>query len=163
MATNEQAIEAKIANHMDELRKSGTLNVHNWHWVNSFSQNVYITGPETSPYRNQNFLLGIRFPVNYPNNPPLITMKTKIFHPNILYQPAGLKRDDNITLLGEGWTKYMDVSHLFWRLSRLLTVPSVSKANVVNQEAAELFRKDVKEYEKVAREKSSNNFRVFHL
>ena len=42
-----------------------------------------IIGPQDTPYENGIFKLSIRIPERYPFEPPQITFKTKIFHPNI--------------------------------------------------------------------------------
>ena len=40
-------------------------------------------GPEDTPYENGVFKLNIRIPDRYPFEPPQITFRTKIYHPNI--------------------------------------------------------------------------------
>lgn len=47
------------------------------HW------NVFINGPEDSPYKRRVFCLEIYFPENYPFRHPIIFFKTPIYHPNI--------------------------------------------------------------------------------
>ncbi|CAF1416467.1 unnamed protein product [Adineta steineri] len=44
---------------------------------------VIIKGPVDTPYENGVFALDMRFPANYPLNPPIVKFKTKIYHPNI--------------------------------------------------------------------------------
>jgi len=39
--------------------------------------------PDKVPYNKGAFKIGIKFPVEYPFKPPKITIKTKIYHPNI--------------------------------------------------------------------------------
>ena len=44
---------------------------------------AFIPGPQESPYEGGLFLLSIDFPKNYPAEPPVLTMLTPIYHPNI--------------------------------------------------------------------------------
>ena len=46
-----------------------------------FNWEVSLTGPLGTPYEGGRFLLRIRFPSNYPFDPPELTFATKIFHP----------------------------------------------------------------------------------
>ena len=44
---------------------------------------VIIPGPGDTPYEGGTFSVKLNFPENYPDSPPLVSFKTKIFHPNV--------------------------------------------------------------------------------
>ena len=45
--------------------------------------NVLLFGPPDSPYEDGTFWIHIEFPKKYPIDPPILTMKTKTYHPII--------------------------------------------------------------------------------
>jgi peroxin-4 len=49
-----------------------------------------IKGPKDSFYEGFSFELIINVPTNYPLVPPVIRFKTKIFHPNVLFEVCEL-------------------------------------------------------------------------
>ena len=48
-----------------------------------FKWNVIFEGPENTIYEGGYFKAVLDFPDDFPNNPPVMTFKTKMFHPNI--------------------------------------------------------------------------------
>ena len=42
-----------------------------------------IFGPEDTPWEGATFKLSLEFSEDYPNKPPIVKFKTKIFHPNV--------------------------------------------------------------------------------
>ena len=48
-----------------------------------FVWNVVFEGPEDSLYEGGYFKAQLKFPNDYPNNPPNMIFKTKMWHPNI--------------------------------------------------------------------------------
>ena len=48
-----------------------------------FNWNVLLKGPKNSCYENGLFKLLLKFPTNYPIDPPDIKFVTKIYHPNV--------------------------------------------------------------------------------
>lgn len=53
-----------------------------------------IQGPKGSYYEGYCFDLAIEVPTNYPLIPPIIKFKTKIFHPNVLFEVRWLASAD---------------------------------------------------------------------
>ncbi|KAJ4843723.1 hypothetical protein Tsubulata_012873 [Turnera subulata] len=49
--------------------------INNWEAV--------IIGPRATPYEGGLFRVAIHFPAGYPIDPPKVSFKTKIYHPNI--------------------------------------------------------------------------------
>ena len=48
-----------------------------------FVWNIVFEGPENTLYEGGYFKAQLKFPDDYPNNPPVMTFKTKMWHPNI--------------------------------------------------------------------------------
>ncbi|RYY84235.1 hypothetical protein EON63_09685 [archaeon] len=53
---------------------------------NIFEWEATIRGPSDSFYEGYSFDLIIHVPTEYPMIPPVIKFKTKIFHPNVLFE-----------------------------------------------------------------------------
>ena len=120
---------------------------------NLFCWEVTIKGPEDSPYSGHYYLLTVNFPMDYPDNPPLLVMRTPIYHPNI----AGDNYDQNDKiglniLTPDGWSKDFTISDVFQKLENLMKNPDLNEEFVVNKKAATLYTNDRQEYERVANE-----------
>ena len=95
-----------------------------------------IAGPEKSPYEGGLFIVNIRFPQDYPFQPPKITFETKIFHPNI--STAG---DICLDVLKDQWSPALTISKVLLSICSLLTdpnpedplVPSIAKLYKTNK------------------------------
>nr|XP_012567518.2 ubiquitin-conjugating enzyme E2 11-like isoform X1 [Cicer arietinum] len=75
-----------------------------YHWQ------ATIIGPPDSPYAGGVFALNIHFPKDYPFNPPKITFRTKVYHPNI-------NNNGSICLdiLKESWSPALTISKVILR------------------------------------------------
>ena len=120
-------------------------NIHEVLCTNAFSWEVKLTGPEKSHYEDHEYLFEISFPINYPVNPPMLTLKTFIFHPNIVGDTPTQHGKIGLDLL-EGWTKDLTMSDVFQRLEFVMRTPDMSEELVVNEEAATLYKEDRQEY-----------------
>lgn len=83
--------EETLRKEWDLLKKSGLLSQigctagpqKRGKICNMFKWNALMTAPKSSPYNGYMFKFEIEFPKNYPNSPPTIYCKTKIYHMNI--------------------------------------------------------------------------------
>ena len=144
--------DKRIRAEMKHLRTLRLLNLRNLSEMNLYRYEMHVMGPENSPYAGLKFLIRVSFPTDYPNNPPLVTMATSIFHPNIVAETADRKGEMGLNMLGDGWSDRFTISDVFRRIGNLLISPDMTE--VVNEEAAILFRKDRQKYEEVARKKA---------
>jgi ubiquitin-conjugating enzyme E2 D/E len=110
-----------------------------------FNWEAMIFGPEDSPFHGGIFHLSIRFPSDYPFKPPIITFKTKIYHPNI-NAAGGICLD----ILKGQWSPALTVSKVLLSILSLLTDANPNDPLV--PEIAELYRQNRAAYDARARE-----------
>lgn len=112
---------------------------------NMFHWQATIMGPEDSPYQGGVFFLSIHFPSNYPYKPPKISFTTRIFHPNI-------SKNGSICLdiLSSEWSPALTISNVLLSICSLLCDPNPDDPLV--PEIAKVYRKDIRQYNKLARE-----------
>lgn len=104
-----------------------------------------IIGPEDTPYFGGIFNLDITLPSDYPYKPPLVIMKTKIYHPNI-------NQDGVICLdiLKDQWSPAMTLSKVLLSISSLLADPNPN--DPLAPDVAKIYLNDIKVFNKKARE-----------
>jgi ubiquitin-conjugating enzyme E2 D len=110
-----------------------------------FTWSALLFGPEDSPFSGGVFRLQIRFPSEYPFKPPIITFKTRIYHPNI-NSAGGICLD----ILKAQWSPALTISKVLLSILSLLTDANPNDPLV--PEIAELFRRDRAAYDAKARE-----------
>ena len=110
-----------------------------------FRWEAMIFGPEDSPYHGGVFHLTINFPSEYPFKPPIITFRTKIFHPNI-NAAGGICLD----ILKSQWSPALGISKVLLSILSLLT--DANPADPLVPEIAALYKSDRAAYEERARE-----------
>jgi ubiquitin-conjugating enzyme E2 D/E len=110
-----------------------------------FRWEAMIFGPEDSPYHGGVFHLTINFPSEYPFKPPIITFRTKIFHPNI-NAAGGICLD----ILKSQWSPALGISKVLLSILSLLT--DANPADPLVPEIAHLYKTDRAAYEERARE-----------
>ncbi|XP_012567519.2 ubiquitin-conjugating enzyme E2 11-like [Cicer arietinum] len=109
-----------------------------YHWQ------ATIIGPPDSPYAGGVFALNIHFPKDYPFNPPKITFRTKVYHPNI-------NNNGSICLdiLKESWSPALTISKVLLSICSLLTDPNPDDPLV--PDVARMYKSDRSKYEATAR------------
>jgi len=109
-----------------------------------FIWEAMIFGPSDSPFVGGIFRLKICFPSEYPFKPPLITFRTKIYHPNI--SAAG-----NICLdiLKGQWSPALSISKVLLSILSLLT--DANPADPLVPEIADIYKRDRPAYDERAR------------
>jgi ubiquitin-conjugating enzyme E2 D/E len=103
-----------------------------------------IFGPADSPFQGGMFALTIRFPSDYPFKPPIITFKTKIYHPNI--SAAGAICLD---ILKSQWSPALTISKVLLSILSLLT--DANPDDPLMPEIARIYRNDREAYNETAK------------
>jgi ubiquitin-conjugating enzyme E2 D/E len=109
-----------------------------------------LRGPVGSPYEGFSFTVDLIFPATYPFEPPKATFRTPIFHPNI--SNTGAICLDILKAKGS-WSPLMTVESLLVSIQSLLDDPNPS--DPLNIEAAELFLRNKRSYDRQAREEAT--------
>lgn len=110
-----------------------------------FNWEAVIFGPDASPFTGGVFNLSIRFPSDYPFKPPIITFRTKIYHPNI-NSAGGICLD----ILKSQWSPALSISKVLLSILSLLT--DANPNDPLMPDIAKLYREDRAAYEAQARE-----------
>jgi len=86
-----------------------------------FFWNVYMTGPDTTPYEGGTFHLIVEIPQDYPFKPPKVRFATQIYHCNI-------NRNGSIchAILKDQWSPALTLSRVFDCIFGLLLTPEPS-------------------------------------
>lgn len=105
-----------------------------------------IQGPLDSPYQYGAFALILRYAHDYPLKPPVVTFKTKIYHPNIEYIGGAI----GISILDTEWTPALTISHILLCLRAFLAALDVE--NFMVPEIAAEYLHDQAGFEAHARD-----------
>ncbi|KAG2310689.1 hypothetical protein Bca52824_022246 [Brassica carinata] len=109
-----------------------------YHWQ------ATIKGPTDSPFAGGLFLLSIQFPHSYPFSPPEVSLRTKVYHPN-------MDSDGNIwiDILRQNWSPALTISKVLLSICSFLTDPDPDDPLV--PEIAHMYKTDRAKYETTAR------------
>ena len=88
--------------------------------------------------------MAIRFPSDYPFKPPIITFKTRIYHPNI-NAAGGICLD----ILKQQWSPALTISKVLLSILSLLT--DANPNDPLSPEIANLYKSDRQAYDAKAR------------
>lgn len=110
-----------------------------------FTWEAMIFGPSDSPYQGGMFNLTIRFPTDYPFKPPIVTFKTKIYHPNI-NASGGICLD----ILKGQWSPALTISKVLLSILSLLT--DANPDDPLVPEIARVYRYDREAYNATAKQ-----------
>lgn len=104
-----------------------------------------IIGPDNTPYSGGIFNLDISLPSDYPYKPPIIKMKTKIYHPNINSEGTIC-----LDILKDQWSPALTLSKVLLSISSLLAEPNPN--DPLAPDVARIYLNDIKSFNKKARE-----------
>lgn len=121
---------------------------------NLYEWRVFIEGPKDTFYENGVFQLLMKFPVDYPMVPPVVTFTSEFWHPNVytdgkvcisILHPPG---HDEMSgeLPEERWLPTQTVTTILLSIISLLSAPNFSSP--ANVDASVEWRKDVDLYRK---------------
>jgi len=98
--------------------------------------------PDSGFWKNATYKFKFDIPDHYPHTPPKVHCETKIYHPNI-----NLEGKVCLNILREDWKPVLDINAVIYGLIFLFYEPNPD--DPLNHEAAELFRKDVQQFERL--------------
>ncbi|KAI8800618.1 ubiquitin-conjugating enzyme E2 R1 [Cladochytrium replicatum] len=125
---------------------------------NIFEWEVGIIGPPQTVYEGGYFLCTIKFPQDYPFNPPTFSFNNEFFHPNVytdgklcisILHPPG---DDPMSgeRAEERWNPTQSVESILLSVVSLLCDPNCSSP--ANVDAGVLYRSNRAEYNKIIKQ-----------
>ncbi|RKO97946.1 hypothetical protein CXG81DRAFT_15351 [Caulochytrium protostelioides] len=125
---------------------------------NIFEWQVGIIGPPKTLYEGGYFLATLRFPADFPFQPPTFRFKRPLFHPNVyddgrlcisILHPPG---DDPMSgeTAAERWNPTQSVESILLSVISLLSDPNCSSP--ANVDAGKVYRTDRARYEQIVRQ-----------
>jgi len=111
---------------------------------NLYQWEAIILGPTETPYEGGIFKLNISVLQDYPFKPPIVTFKTKIYHPNINSEGSIC-----LDILKTGWSPALTISKILLSICSLLSDPNPNDPLV--PEIAELYKNNKEVYIQTAK------------
>ncbi|CAF3660646.1 unnamed protein product [Rotaria sp. Silwood1] len=114
------AAKEAITKELDEIQRqnSSGFDVHPVDVRDPFFCTGTIISPQDSPYHGRSFVFNVRFPLDYPDKPPVIFLLTYIFHANISKFTCL-----NETLVQKPWNRDSTLSNILRNFLTLLSNP----------------------------------------
>lgn len=107
------------------------------------SFNVTVS-PDSGYWSGAKYMFNFSIPASYPHDPPKVTCKRKIYHPNINLEGAVC-----LNILREDWKPVLDINAVIYGLIYLFYEPNPD--DPLNREAADLFRNDKNQFGRVVK------------
>lgn len=95
---------------------------------------------ERGMWAGASYTFDLAFPDEYPHQPPKVTLRDKIYHPNINYDGSVC-----LNILKESWRPVLSIEQVIHGLSFLFVEPNPE--DPLNHSAAEVLRKDRPQFE----------------
>eukprot|EP01083_Nonionella_stella_P075347 204813_1 len=133
--------EIRIQKDIAEL-DAGKAAVIDFPNANDLTEFTVSVTPDTGYWNGATYIFHFAIPDHYPHTPPKVTCRTKIYHPNI-----NLEGNVCLNILREDWKPVLDINAVIYGLIYLFYEPNPD--DPLNHEAAELFRNNIKQFEKV--------------
>lgn len=108
--------------------------------------NIYIRGPEDTPYEGGLFHGILSIGEEYPLKPPSLTFKTKIFHPNI--SEGGAVCID--ILKSTAWSPILNIRNIMISICSLFSDPNPNSP--LNGTAGDLYLRNRPSYNTIAKD-----------
>eukprot|EP00397_Hematodinium_sp_SG-2012_P061685 GEMP01082117.1.p1 GENE.GEMP01082117.1~~GEMP01082117.1.p1 ORF type:complete len:163 (+),score=31.30 GEMP01082117.1:73-561(+) len=114
-----------------------------------FRWKAVIFGPENTPWEGGIFSLDVEFPQQYPEHPPKIRFRTRLFHPNVF---------DNgqicLDILRNSWRPSYDLSAVLISIQSLIADPDLHSTpeGGANPIAERMYVDDRRAYNKTVEE-----------
>jgi ubiquitin-protein ligase len=105
---------------------------------------IYLAGPEGSPYNGGTFVIELKLD-NFPFKPPVVTVLTKIYHPNI--DEKGLVCEDMIET-GAKWAPTKKIVSVMEKIKSMMVAPSTE--NGLNPDSLKEFQQNHAQWYKTA-------------
>lgn len=120
---------------------------------------ILIEGPKGTPYEKGFYRLEVKFPPEYPNQPPFVRLHTPIWHPNFWPKPSEYQGQRNICLalvdpklVGKkgGWSPSKTIVTVITAIIAMLNTKGkyINPMDVFNKKAALEMLHDPKKFDK---------------
>eukprot|EP01041_Mallomonas_annulata_P005468 gene5468-11000_t len=118
---------------------------------NIMAWQAVIFGPDDTPWEGGTFRLLLEFSEDYPTKAPAVRFLTTMYHPNI-YNDGKICLD----ILQNQWSPIYDIAAVLTSIQSLLSDPN--PASPANAEAAQLYERDRREYNRKVKEVVENSW-----